>query len=210
MYAFVDGAVDLNRRRDQGGAGFGGVGVILMRMRHDRVDAYRVVGVPFWPHSMFISNNTMEIMAVQVACNILQEQIQKGEDVHIWTDSTYTKGSLEFGSPWMPKKNVALIDFVRRSTACKNVHIHHCKGHDGFAWNELANLAAQKAVEKRRGFDELYDSKICRKCFFCSKFPCNTPDLKSFGLKVANLWWAYPLTECIEHKPLALEGIDRG
>lgn len=187
MYAFVDGAVDINRRRDQGGAGFGGAGVVLVAMNAEAVISYRVIGVPFWPHSIFISNNTMEVMAVQVACNVLQEEIDAGADTHIWTDSSYAVGSLSFGSSWMPKKNVTLIDSVRRSTARANVHFHHCRGHKGFAWNELSNLAAQKAVEKRKGFDATYECSISELCFSCKKFPCGKTDSKRFGLKVAVL-----------------------
>lgn len=207
MYAFVDGAVDLNRRRDQGGAGFGGAGVVLVTT-NPFASAYRVIGVPFWPHSIFISNNTMEIMAVQVACNVLRKELEAGSDIHIWTDSSYAKGCLSFGSSWVPEKNVALIDSVRRDTARGNVNIYHCRGHKGFAWNELANLAAQKAVEKKKGFDATYESRVSRRCFFCSKFPCETPDLKKFGLKTCELAWAYESPGCIEYDPLELEGVD--
>jgi len=187
MYAFVDGAVDVNRRRDQGGAGFGGTGVVLIETNAGRISSYRVVGVPFWPHSMFISNNTMEIMAVQVACNLIHDRIMSGKDVHIWTDSEYAQGVLSFGSSWMPKKNAALIDFVRRATARTNVLINHCKGHAGFAWNELANTAAQKAVEMKHGFDRTVQSEISKLCFGCVSFPCLDLDKGIFGVSSSRL-----------------------
>lgn len=184
MYAFVDGAVDLNRRRDQGGAGFGGAGVVLVRTRGKHVVSYRIIGVPFWPHSIFITNNTMEVMAVQVACNAWREALAAGRDIQIWTDSAYAKGMLSFGSSWVAEKNRALIEFVRRSTAKSNVIFHHIKGHAGFAWNELADTAAGKAVEHKRGFDKTYPCSICELCFRCRKFPCQQ---KGFGTKTSRL-----------------------
>ena len=184
MYAFVDGAVDINRRCDQGGAGFGGAGVVLVTTDKDSITSYRTIGVPFWPHSIFITNNTMEVMAVQIACNALSKKLEAGEDIRIWTDSTYAKGSLSFGSSWVAKKNVALIEFVRRSTARSNVVIHHVKGHAGFAWNELADTAAGKAVEHRRGFDKTYRCLVSKLCFRCRHFPCHH---EGFGTKTSVL-----------------------
>jgi ribonuclease HI len=182
MYAFVDGAVDKNRRRDQGGAGFGGAGVVLVATDRDSITSYRVIGVPFWPHSIFITNNTMEIMAVMVACNAMSEEIALGKTVHIWSDSTYAKGSLSFGSNWTAKKNIGLIEYARRTTAKSNVQIYHCKGHAGYSWNELANTAAQKAVELKKGFDATFKASIGRVCLFCNKFPCQDQD-KKFGVR---------------------------
>ncbi len=209
MYAFVDGAVDLNRRCDQGGAGFGGAGVVLVKTRGKHVVSYRVIGVPFWPHSIFITNNTMEVMAVQIACNVLNEALVAGRDLRIWTDSTYAKGMLSFGSPWMAKKNKALIEFVRRSTARSNVIIHHVKGHASFAWNELADTAAGKAVEHKRGFDKTYLCSISELCFRCRKFPCNH---KGFGIKTSRLPnpHAYAgFLDCVEFKSAKLvEGLE--
>jgi ribonuclease HI len=209
MLAFVDGAVDKNRRRDQGGAGFGGAGVVLVKTDGGLATSYRVVGVPFWPHSMFISNNTMEIMAVQAACNILEPEILAGKDVHIWSDSTYAKGMLSFGTSWTAKENQALVEYIRRTTARHNILIHHVKGHAGFAWNELADTAAVKAVEYRRGFDREFQCLVHHVCFQCSKFPCKKPDYRNFGLKSSKLLETYREgIKCADFDRRKVEGLE--
>jgi len=203
MYAFVDGSVDVNRRLDQGGAGFGGAGVVLVTAVADSITAYRVIGVPFWPHSMLITNNTMEVMAAKIACNLRDHK----EDFHLWSDSIYVKNMLTFGSNYVAEKNSDLIAYARWSVARAGVFIHHCRGHAGFAWNELANLAAQQAVRNKRGFDKTYACAISRLCFQCKKFPCGLGDDK-FGLKTAELKRNYAgIVGCDRYEDLSVEGL---
>lgn len=203
MYAFVDGAVDINQRRDQGGAGFGGAGVVLVQTAGDHITTYRVIGVPFWPHSIFITNNTMEVMAAKIAADLRDHK----EDLHIWSDSQYVKNMLAFGSNYTAMQNKDLIAYARWSVARDGVYIHHCRGHAGFAWNELANLAAQQAVKNKRGFDRAYGCAIGRLCFRCKKFPCDIRDDK-FGLKTAELRQRYAdIVECDQYEYCQVEGL---
>jgi ribonuclease HI len=205
MYAFVDGAVDVNRRRDQGGAGFGGVGVVLVRKDADEIVSYRIIGVPFWPHSMLITNNTMEVMAIKIACDILLGLSDPETPINIWSDSQYAKNMLLFGSNCVANTNVALIDYVRRTTARPYIHIFHCRGHAGFAWNELADMAATKAVEKRRGFDATIACKVGADCFRCKRFPCGAPDKGTFGLQTSLLKNRY-VEKCSDYEVVSVEG----
>jgi len=207
MYAFVDGAVDKNRRRDQGGAGFGGAGVVLVRTTADGITAYRVIGVPFWPHSLFITNNTMEVMAAKIACEICGDQ----GDLHLWSDSQYVKNMLTFGSSYRAEKNKELIDYARQYVARSGVYIHHCHGHTGFVWNELANLAARQAVVLKKGFDKTYACAVSRLCFRCKEFPCGDSNVNAFGLKTATLEdpKAYAgILSCDEFSGYSIEGLE--
>lgn len=209
MFAFVDGAVDLNRRLDRGGAGFGGIGVVLMdETEGTDISSYRIVGVPFWPQAFLITNNTMELFAAHTACHLIRQEIEAGESVEIWSDSTYVKGMLSFGSQWMAKKNVELVSYFRHLTARPNVTIHHCRGHSGFAWNELADTAAQKATELRKGFDANIKASIGKSCIFCERFPCLKED-RGFGKttsKLSNSRAYSGKTKCADRKSLITEG----
>jgi ribonuclease HI len=207
MYAFVDGAVDINRRRDQGGAGFGGAGVVLVQAVADSITAYRIIGVPFWPHSMLITNNTMEVMATKIACDLRDHK----EVLHLWSDSMYVKNMLTLGSSYVAQANTDLIAYARWSTAHEGVWIHHCKGHAGFAWNELSDMAATKAVALRKGFDKTYGCNISRLCFRCSRFPCAATDARRFAVETACLKSprAYAgIVECERFKASEVEGLE--
>ena len=205
MYAFVDGAVDVNRRRDQGGATFGSAGVVLVQRDAEDITSYRIIGVPFWPHSLFITNNTMEVMAAKIACDVGADY---KNDFHIWSDSQYVKNMLSFGSGYTAQKNCDLIEYARRSVARDRILVHYCPGHTGFVWNELADLAARKAVELRKGFDKTYVCRISLLCFRCSKFPCDT-GMRGFGTEHAALKepLAYGgLLECDQFEMIDVEG----
>jgi len=207
MLAFVDGAVDINRRLDQGGATFGGAGVVLVQQDADSLTSYRVIGVPFWPNSLLITNNTMEVMAAKIACDLWKPE-KSGEILHVWTDSAYVKNMLSFGTGYSAQKNKELIEYARRFSSREDVMYHHVRGHNGLPWNEMADLSARKAVTLKKGFDKTYACNISLLCFRCRRFPC-TGD-KTFGTK--NVALATPngyagISECDRYQMADVEGV---
>lgn len=198
--AFVDGAVDANRRRDQGGAGFGGTCAVIAEYNPEVIVGTLVSALPWHPGSVgafvgdhgkkvgsdeAITNNTMELLAVWTAARRLHVEIEEGAEVHIYTDSQYAKGSLRWDSDWKGASNRRVIDKIRGEyTAKPAIRIHHVRGHWGVSWNELANLGATKAVALRRGFTGHLKTKISLPCFFCQRFACEDP---TFGTKTSHL-----------------------
>ena len=210
-YAFVDGSVDCTRKRSEGGASYGGIcavvlrGDLLLRQEDDDLTAephftgITLVGELFTQESAkveIITNNTMELSAVRLAAEVLKEEISRGEEVHIWTDSQYAQGCLRYDTIWSPKENVSLIISIRDLVAKPTIRINHIRGHKRIAWNELTDLGAKKCVElrdKRSGFRGDREIDVCSQCFHCMNFACMDPH---FGNRHSTLKNAYNPAPC--------------
>jgi ribonuclease HI len=210
-YAFVDGSVDCTRKRSEGGANYGGVCAVVLRgepvLRQAEKDlvsephftGFTIVGELFTAESKtveIITNNTMELSAVRLAAEVLQEKISAGEQVSIWTDSQYAQGCLRYDTNWSPKENIPLIIDIRKLVAKPNVRIHHIRGHRKLAWNELVDLGAKKCVElheTRAGFRGDREIDVCSQCFRCMRFACKDPH---FGTRSSSLRHKYGKPPC--------------
>ena len=205
-YAFTDGSVDSTRKRDDGGADYGGACAVALKTQ-DAPDP--LFGKIIIEGRLFkktdakidaITNNTMELSAVEVAAQLLEEEILKEQPVHIWTDSQYAQGCLRFNTTWNPQANVGLIIRIRDLVAKPHVKIHHVRGHRRFPWNEIVNLGARKCVELRNsrdGFKGERDVAISEQCFFCKKFACADP---KFGIFTSVLKNSYNPCPCKEER----------
>jgi ribonuclease HI len=196
--AFVDGAVDRNRRREEGGASKGGSCAVILPLRdtapwEGSLEEIIVVGKYFdreiegdcWGEDgSVITNSTTELQAVYLACTELIEPIEAGAPVHIWSDSQYAIGCLSHGSTWNPNVNRKTIKHMRKITARPNVQIRFVRGHHGFRWNELTDLGAKKCVELMRSYKGRRTARALLPCVLCARFPCKDPN---FGTKTSEL-----------------------
>ena len=205
-YAFADGSVDSTRKRDDGGADYGGACAVVLKTQDAPAPLF---GKAIIQGRLFkkgdgqveaITNNTMELSAVGVAASLLEEEILREEPVHIWTDSQYAQGCLRFNTTWNPQANVKLIMGIRDLVAKPHVKIHHVRGHRRFAWNEIVNLGARKCVElhaSRDGFKGEREVAISEQCFFCKRFACSDP---RFGIHTSVLKNSYSPCPCSEER----------
>lgn len=224
-FAFVDGSVDSTRLRVDGGADYGGVCAVVVKAGDvvkgidDKLvftkllPKMRIVGCLFRKSRSddgMITNNTMELRAVGIACALLAKEIDTGEDVKIWTDSQYAQGCLRYDTSWCPKENLDVIGEIRTLTAQPHVQINHVRGHKRLAWNELADLGARKCValrDSRDGFDGTRRLNIPVACFFCKRFACGD---RYFGTRTSALVRGYDPCPCggknfLPHSPDLVE-----
>jgi len=197
--SFVDGSVDCTRKREAGGANYGGICAVVLREHDEIFREMHICGELIEKgDDMVVTNNTMELSAIRLAAQMMEAEIKSGQEVHIWTDSQYAQGCLRYNTTWDPKQNVELIISVRDLVAKPNVFINHVRGHRGIGWNELANLGAQKCVttrESRKGFSGVRTLNVARQCFFCQRFACDDRD-RRFGLVTSKLYGSYSPSPC--------------
>jgi ribonuclease HI len=86
------------------------------------------------------TNNRAELAAIWRGLQAIPDIRQK---ILIRSDSEYAMGSSS--QPWMPKKNVAIIEAVKVDLAKRQgrVEFRHVNGHAGVAGNEIADSLAK-------------------------------------------------------------------
>ena len=92
------------------------------------------------------TNNVGELTAVELALDILDQQVVPGDSrIEIMTDSKYTHGLLMLG--WKGKANQVLIRRIKgRVRNFPNLRIHWIAGHVGVPENERADALANMGV----------------------------------------------------------------
>ena len=129
VVAFADGACS-------GNPGPAGLGVVVMHNK-DRRELSEYLGTG--------TNNIAELTAI---LRVAELYAGEKEDVHVFTDSSYSIGVLQKG--WKAKANVELIaDTKAAIKKAGNVTLHYVPGHAGVALNERADELARQAVKSR-------------------------------------------------------------
>ena len=103
----------------------------------------------------------MELLAVIVALEALK---QNGNEVHIYSDSSYVVKAVEEGwlKKWLVKglhkqKNPDLWERYIKAAARQNVRFHWIKGHAGHPENELCDrLAVTAALDTNNLLDDSF------------------------------------------------------
>lgn len=131
---YTDGA-------SRGNPGPGGYGIVLKCGPH-----YKELSAGY----KYTTNNRMELLAVIVALEALK---QDGNEVHIYSDSSYVVKAVEEGwlKKWLAKglykqKNPDLWERYIKAAARQNVKFHWIKGHAGHPENELCDRLAVAAA----------------------------------------------------------------
>jgi len=93
------------------------------------------------------TNNVGELTAIGLALDILDQAGFQGE-VHLLTDSQYSKGVLAQG--WKAKANQELIAELKARLKRRKATIHWIAGHVGIPENERADVLANRGVEESR------------------------------------------------------------
>ena len=139
--AFTDGAC-------KGNPGAGGWGVLLRYNQHEK---------KLYGGQPETTNNQMELMAAIQAL----ENLSRGCEVHLTTDSQYVKQGIEqWIKNWVkrgwktanrkPVKNKELWQRLQQATERHTVIWHWVKGHSGHRENEIADeLAGRGAIENK-------------------------------------------------------------
>lgn len=142
---FTDGS-------SRGNPGPGGYGVVLKCGPH-----YKELSAGY----KYTTNNRMELLAVIVALEALK---QNGNEVHIYSDSSYVVKAVEEGwlKKWLVKglhkqKNPDLWERYIKAAARQNVRFHWIKGHAGHPENELCDrLAVAAALDTNNLLDDSF------------------------------------------------------
>ena len=131
---FTDGSCRANKN--------GGIGIVWLR-NGEKVYEYS-------KGYKNVTNNIMELLAIYVALASIKKEI---DSLEIVSDSEYALGCI-FNLSWNPKKNVELINKIRRQviktqTLVKNpITYRHVDGHqkgesDDIKWNNRCDVLAQ-------------------------------------------------------------------
>ena len=125
----------------RGNPGPGGYGVVLRCGTH-----YKELSAGY----RYTTNNRMELLAVIAALEALK---QSGNEVHIYSDSSYVVKAVEEGwlKKWLVKglhkqKNPDLWQRYLKTAARQNIRFHWIKGHAGHPENELCDRLAVAAA----------------------------------------------------------------
>ena len=131
VHIYTDGA-------SSGNPGPSGVGVVLT-CDGKRKEISEYIGVA--------TNNIAELTAIQKGLAAVRN---RRLPVRVYTDSSYAYGVLVLN--WKPKKNMGLIDAIRRSmSAFPRLTLVKVPGHQGVVENERADELATSAVRRAGG-----------------------------------------------------------
>ena len=97
-----------------------------------------------------VTNNIMELLAIGVALKSIKKSI---DSLEIVSDSEYALGCI-FNEKWNPKKNVELIDKIKKQLittqsliknpiTCRHIDGHQKGDNDDIKWNNYVDKLAQ-------------------------------------------------------------------
>ncbi len=137
----------------RGNPGPGGWGALLRYGAHEK---------EIYGYEEETTNNRMELMAAIRALELLNRK----SNVQLTTDSNYVRqGITEWLSSWKkrgwktaakkPVKNQDLWQRLDKAVERHNVEWHWVKGHSGHEGNERADELANRAMDEKKGSDEV-------------------------------------------------------
>ena len=148
MNVFTDGACINNGKPNA----IAGIGVFLTN-NDPRNVSRRVEGKQ--------TNNVAELSAILEVFTILEEEIERGDIINIYSDSKYSINSFTVWAikwkqnNWTKKNGIKNLDLIKRGyelfNKYNNVNIFHIKAHTGFTdelsiGNEKADMLANMSV----------------------------------------------------------------
>jgi ribonuclease HI len=170
--AFVDGSVDVNKNAAFSRGAGAAVLISVDRGAETPLVSEMRLMARYSEGYDSVTNNTMELTAFQVALENMADQ----SPIRIWSDSKYAIGVL-FNAGWKAGQNRKLIHKIKALVNGRTVLPNYIRGHSDCFLNELADLVASRAVEKRKDVDYLVPMAKGTHlvCLACRHFPCDVP-----------------------------------